>query len=142
MYIFLLIYKCQSLPGCWLVCPFINQEVLSYLCNRFNYCVMIQSQLVRTLTSFLSSPIRFKNECRCNSCGEKLIELKFENICFGTGQAICKSLDKDIAECMGVSTSEIITGLVRLVFVKCVAVQLDAAHTLCRLLGGFSLHTE
>ncbi|KOB65431.1 putative rotatin, partial [Operophtera brumata] len=50
------------------------------------------------------------------------------------GQAICKSLDKDIAECMGVSKSEIITGLVRLVFVKCVAVQLDAAHTLCRLL--------
>lgn len=61
-------------------------------------------------------------------------------IFFVTGQAICKSLDRDIAECMGVSKSEIITGLVRLVFVKCVAVQLDAAHTLCRLLGEILMH--
>ncbi|KAJ8722655.1 hypothetical protein PYW07_003835 [Mythimna separata] len=50
------------------------------------------------------------------------------------GKAICKSLERDIAECLGVSTAEMTAGLVRLLFVRCVAVQLDAAHGLCRLL--------
>ncbi|KAL0842160.1 hypothetical protein ABMA28_014333 [Loxostege sticticalis] len=50
------------------------------------------------------------------------------------GKAICKSLETDIAECMGVSLPEVVAGLVRLLFVRCVAVQLDAAHSLCRLL--------
>ncbi|CAH0701750.1 unnamed protein product [Spodoptera exigua] len=50
------------------------------------------------------------------------------------GKAICKSLERDIADCLGVSASEVMAGLVRLLFVRCVAVQLDAAHTLCRLL--------
>ncbi|KAF9421823.1 hypothetical protein HW555_002263, partial [Spodoptera exigua] len=49
-------------------------------------------------------------------------------------KAICKSLERDIADCLGVSASEVMAGLVRLLFVRCVAVQLDAAHTLCRLL--------
>lgn len=52
-----------------------------------------------------------------------------------SGQAICKSLHPDIAECMGVSMAEVTMGLVRLLFVKCPAVQMDAAHLLCRLLG-------
>lgn len=51
------------------------------------------------------------------------------------GKAICKSLETDIAECMGVSLTEVVSGLVRLLFVRCVAVQLDAAHSLCKLLG-------
>ncbi|XP_072943902.1 rotatin-like [Epargyreus clarus] len=50
------------------------------------------------------------------------------------GKAICKSLESDIVECMGVSTSEMVAGLVRLLFVNCPAVQLDAAHALCRLI--------
>ncbi|CAG4911339.1 unnamed protein product [Colias eurytheme] len=50
------------------------------------------------------------------------------------GKAICKSLEVDIAECMGVSTAEMVWGLVRLLFVKCPAVQLDAAHSLCNIL--------
>ncbi|KAI8434889.1 hypothetical protein MSG28_003373 [Choristoneura fumiferana] len=37
------------------------------------------------------------------------------------GQAICKSLEPDIAECMGVGVSETMMGLVRLLFVHCVA---------------------
>ncbi|KAI8434892.1 hypothetical protein MSG28_003373 [Choristoneura fumiferana] len=51
------------------------------------------------------------------------------------GQAICKSLEPDIAECMGVGVSETMMGLVRLLFVHCVAVKMEAAHGLCRLLG-------
>ncbi|XP_068629806.1 rotatin [Battus philenor] len=50
------------------------------------------------------------------------------------GKAIRKSLESDIVECMGVSFSEMVGGLIRLLFVKCVAVQLEAAHALCRLL--------
>ncbi|KAI8434890.1 hypothetical protein MSG28_003373 [Choristoneura fumiferana] len=50
------------------------------------------------------------------------------------GQAICKSLEPDIAECMGVGVSETMMGLVRLLFVHCVAVKMEAAHGLCRLL--------
>ncbi|XP_038215912.1 rotatin-like [Zerene cesonia] len=50
------------------------------------------------------------------------------------GKAICKSLEVDIAECMGVSAAETVWGLVRLLFVKCPAVQLDAAHSLCDIL--------
>ncbi|CAB3224647.1 unnamed protein product [Arctia plantaginis] len=50
------------------------------------------------------------------------------------GKAVCKSLERDIADCMGVSVVEVMTGLVRLLFVRCVAVQLDAAHTLCQML--------
>ncbi|KAL4710717.1 hypothetical protein ACJJTC_004362 [Scirpophaga incertulas] len=50
------------------------------------------------------------------------------------GKAICKSLELDIAACMGVSLAEVTAGLARLLFVRCVAVQLDAAHSLCRLL--------
>ncbi|CAD0196842.1 unnamed protein product [Chrysodeixis includens] len=50
------------------------------------------------------------------------------------GKAICKSLERDIADCMGVSIADMTSGLIRLLFVKCVAVQLDAAHQLCRLL--------
>lgn len=51
------------------------------------------------------------------------------------GKAICKSLEVDIAECMGVSLTEVVSGLVRLLFVRCVAVQLDGAHSLCQILG-------
>ncbi|CAH2073764.1 unnamed protein product, partial [Iphiclides podalirius] len=51
------------------------------------------------------------------------------------GIAICKSLEPDIIECMGVSFAEMVSGLTRLLFVRCVAVQLEAAHALCRLLG-------
>ncbi|CAG9783815.1 unnamed protein product [Diatraea saccharalis] len=43
-------------------------------------------------------------------------------------------LELDIASCMGVSLAEVVSGLVRLLFVRCVAVQLDAAHELCLLL--------
>ncbi|XP_075969669.1 rotatin-like [Anticarsia gemmatalis] len=50
------------------------------------------------------------------------------------GKAVCKSLERDIAECMGVSIAEVTFGLVRLLYVRCVAVQLDAAHTLCKWL--------
>ncbi|XP_023948236.2 rotatin [Bicyclus anynana] len=50
------------------------------------------------------------------------------------GKAICKSLEPDIIECMGVSRSDMIAGLVRLVFVNCATVKLDAVHSLCRLL--------
>ncbi|XP_012549479.1 rotatin isoform X2 [Bombyx mori] len=50
------------------------------------------------------------------------------------GRAICKSLERDIANCMGVSNADLISGLVRLLFVRCATVQLDAAHSLCRLL--------
>ncbi|XP_028161854.1 rotatin-like [Ostrinia furnacalis] len=50
------------------------------------------------------------------------------------GKAICKSLEMDIAECMGVSAVEAAAGLARLLFIRCVAVQLDAAHALCLLL--------
>ncbi|CAK1581817.1 unnamed protein product [Parnassius mnemosyne] len=50
------------------------------------------------------------------------------------GKAICKSLELEIGECMGVSVAEMVAGLTRLLFVKCAAVQLEAAHTLCRLL--------
>ncbi|KAG6442642.1 hypothetical protein O3G_MSEX002455 [Manduca sexta] len=50
------------------------------------------------------------------------------------GQAICKSLKLDIAECMGVSNADVVSGLVRMLFLRCVTVQLDAAHSLCRLL--------
>lgn len=56
------------------------------------------------------------------------------------GVAICKSLHPDIAECMGVSMTEVTMGLVRLLFVKCPAVQMDAAHLLCGLLGKFMLN--
>ncbi|XP_061711594.1 uncharacterized protein LOC133520923 isoform X2 [Cydia pomonella] len=51
------------------------------------------------------------------------------------GQAICKSLEPEISECMGVSATENMMGLVRLLFVQCVAVRMEAAHQLCRLLG-------
>ncbi|CAH0720929.1 unnamed protein product, partial [Brenthis ino] len=50
------------------------------------------------------------------------------------GKAICKSLEADIVECMGVSNAERVAGLVRLLFVNCAPVQLDAAHSVCRLL--------
>ncbi|CAH2086384.1 unnamed protein product [Euphydryas editha] len=50
------------------------------------------------------------------------------------GKAICKSLEEDIADCMGVSKPEMISGLVRLLFVNCAPVQLDAAYALCRQL--------
>ncbi|XP_034840583.1 rotatin isoform X1 [Maniola hyperantus] len=50
------------------------------------------------------------------------------------GKAICKSLEPDIVECMGVPQSEMIAGLVRLLFVNCAAVTLDAVHSLCLLL--------
>ncbi|XP_063620705.1 rotatin-like [Cydia splendana] len=50
------------------------------------------------------------------------------------GQAICKSLEPEISDCMGVSASENTMGLVRLLFVQCVAVRMEAAHQLCRLL--------
>lgn len=60
---------------------------------------------------------------------------------FILGQAICKSLDKGIADCMGMSTMEIIYGLVRLLFVRCVAVQLDASHALCQILGKLVTHS-
>ncbi|XP_045542789.1 rotatin [Papilio machaon] len=50
------------------------------------------------------------------------------------GKAICKSLEPDIVERMGVSFAEMVSGLTRLLFVKCVVVQLEAAHSLCRLL--------
>ncbi|KAI5637938.1 rotatin, an armadillo repeat protein, centriole functioning domain-containing protein [Phthorimaea operculella] len=50
------------------------------------------------------------------------------------GQAICKSLEPDIAECMGVSMSEVTMGWVRLLFALCPTVQMDAATALCRLL--------
>uniref|UniRef100_A0A2A4J928 Rotatin N-terminal domain-containing protein n=1 Tax=Heliothis virescens TaxID=7102 RepID=A0A2A4J928_HELVI len=50
------------------------------------------------------------------------------------GKAICKSLERDIADCLGMPTAEVIAGLVRLLFVRCVAVQLDSAHSLCRIL--------
>ncbi|XP_063892292.1 rotatin [Helicoverpa armigera] len=50
------------------------------------------------------------------------------------GKAICKSLERDIADCLGVSIAEVMSGLVRLLFVRCVAVQLDSAHSLCRML--------
>lgn len=54
-----------------------------------------------------------------------------------SGRAICKSLERDIANCMGVSDADLILGLVRLLFVRCATVQLDAAHSLCRLLGKY-----
>ncbi|GBP57007.1 Cytochrome P450 6a2 [Eumeta japonica] len=50
------------------------------------------------------------------------------------GQAICKSLEVDIADCMGIPRSEVIWGLVRLLYVKCPMVQMDAALHLCQLL--------
>ncbi|RVE48976.1 hypothetical protein evm_006334 [Chilo suppressalis] len=50
------------------------------------------------------------------------------------GKAICKSLETDIAACMGVPLAEVVSGLVRSLLVRCVGVQLDAAHALCRLL--------
>ncbi|CAK1545280.1 unnamed protein product [Leptosia nina] len=50
------------------------------------------------------------------------------------GKAICKSLEVDIVECMGVSQAEMVWGLVRLLFVKCPAVQMYAAHSLCGVL--------
>ncbi|CAH2251030.1 jg11793 [Pararge aegeria aegeria] len=50
------------------------------------------------------------------------------------GKAICKSLEPDIVECMGVSRSDMIMGLVRLMFVNCAAVNLDAVHSLCQLM--------
>ncbi|XP_022112625.2 rotatin [Pieris rapae] len=50
------------------------------------------------------------------------------------GKAICKSLEADIVECMGVSKAEMVWGLVRLLFVKCPAVQMYAAHSLCGVL--------
>lgn len=55
------------------------------------------------------------------------------------GQAICKTLEPDIAECMGVGASETMMGLVRLLFVECVAVRMEAAHGLCRLLGNWPI---
>ncbi|CAG9096992.1 unnamed protein product [Plutella xylostella] len=54
------------------------------------------------------------------------------------GQAICKSLEPDIAECMGVSRAEALAGLARLLFVGCPPVQMDAALCLCCLLGEYS----
>ncbi|XP_026494839.2 rotatin-like [Vanessa tameamea] len=50
------------------------------------------------------------------------------------GKAICKSLEPDIVECMGISKAEMIAGLIRLLFVNCAPVQLDAAYALCRQL--------
>ncbi|KAJ0180591.1 hypothetical protein K1T71_003995 [Dendrolimus kikuchii] len=50
------------------------------------------------------------------------------------GQAICKTLELDIADCLGISLGDTTAGLVRLLFVRCVAVQLESAHFLCRLL--------
>lgn len=52
-----------------------------------------------------------------------------------SGKAICKSLEADIVECMGVSKAERIAGLTRLMFVNCAPVQLDATHSICSLLG-------
>ncbi|XP_063822099.1 uncharacterized protein LOC135072081 [Ostrinia nubilalis] len=46
----------------------------------------------------------------------------------------CASLMSDVTECMGVSAVEAAAGLARLLFIRCVAVQLDAAHALCLLL--------
>ncbi|XP_053625820.1 rotatin-like [Plodia interpunctella] len=50
------------------------------------------------------------------------------------GVAIWKSLQADIAARMGVPETELVWGLVRLLLGLCVAVQLEAAHSLCRLI--------
>ncbi|XP_060800326.1 rotatin [Amyelois transitella] len=50
------------------------------------------------------------------------------------GQAIWKSLEADIAACMGVPDSEVAWGLARMLSVRCVAIQLEGAHSLCRII--------
>ncbi|KAM3963108.1 rotatin [Aphomia sociella] len=51
------------------------------------------------------------------------------------GQAIWKSLDSEIVDCMGVPIVDASWGRVRLLFVRCVAIQLEAAHFICHLLA-------
>ncbi|XP_052757353.1 rotatin-like isoform X2 [Galleria mellonella] len=50
------------------------------------------------------------------------------------GQAIWKSLEAEIANCMGVPDADALWGRVRLLFVRCVAIQLEAAQYICHSL--------
>ncbi|VVC99073.1 unnamed protein product [Leptidea sinapis] len=60
------------------------------------------------------------------------VSILTEICCHGLSSCV-KELD--IADCLGIPTIDMTWGLVRLLFVKCPAVQLDAAHSLCCLLG-------
>ncbi|XP_059057157.1 rotatin-like [Achroia grisella] len=50
------------------------------------------------------------------------------------GQAIWRSVEADIANCMGIPVADTIWGRVRMLFVRCVAIQLEAAHSICQSL--------